>query len=119
LGRHPSDLLSDLISLCRETIGYVEGVDVEDFLTDSALQRAIERTLELIGEVSNQLGSDRPAIDVPWDKIVRLRIVLAHAYHKIEPRILHETATTEVPKLLAALEFHEKKSAPARSKTSR
>ena len=70
------------------------------------MQRAVERTIELIGEAANQLGDERPPIDVPWDQIARLRIMLAHVYHKIDPRILHETATRDVPRLLRALEDH-------------
>lgn len=107
--RNPKDLEEDLIDLCRETVEHLRGVDLEEFLESKALQRAIERTLELIGEAANQLGENRPKIDVPWDQITRLRIVLAHVYHKVEPRILFQTATHEVPRLLRAMERHQKR----------
>lgn len=108
-GRRREDLEDDLIDLCRETADHLRRVDLEDFLESKALQRAIERTLELIGEAANQLGADRPRIDVPWNQIARLRIVLAHVYHKVEPRILFQTATEDVPRLLRALERHRKR----------
>lgn len=98
-----------MVDLCRETAEHLRGVDVEEFLASKALQRAVERTLELIGEAAHQLGDERPAIDVPWDRITRLRIVLAHVYHKVEPRILYETAVRDVPALLRALERHRKR----------
>lgn len=106
MARRDEDLLRDLIDLCRETGDHLKGVDLEDFLESKALQRAVERTLELIGEAANQLGGARPPIDVPWDRIARLRIILAHVYHKVDPRILFATATREVPRLQAALEAH-------------
>ena len=102
--RKSEDLLQDLVDLCRETIDHVSGVDVEEFLGSRGLQRIVERTLELIGEAARQLGDRRPAIDVAWDQITRLRVLLAHVYHKVDARILHEAATREVPHLLAELE---------------
>lgn len=106
MARRPEDLLQDLVDLCRETAEHLRGVDIEEFLESRQLQRAIERTLELIGDAANQLGTARPAIDVPWDHIARLRILLAHVYHKVDPRILFETASRDVPRLLRALERH-------------
>lgn len=78
-------------------------MDIEDYLASKTLQRAVERTLELIGEAASQLGGARPKIAVPWDDIIALRIVLAHVYNKVEQRLLYRTATQDVPKLLAAL----------------
>lgn len=103
MGRANEDLLADLVRFCEEVAKHLEKVDIEDFQESITKQRAVERSLELIGEAATQLGSARPRIDVPWDKIMRLRVLLAHAYHKVDLLMLYETATNDVPELLREL----------------
>lgn len=98
--RTPENLIQDIIDFCQETIQYVEGVDLDDFLEDKQRQRAVERTLELIGEVANRLGDDRPQIGIPWDQVISLRVLLAHVYGKIDPVNIYRTATRDVSELL-------------------
>ena len=102
--RHRDDLVADLVSLCRECNSYVAETSLSDFLADRGRIRAVERTLELIGEVAHQLGSDVPNVDAPWEKVRRLRILLAHVDHKVDAAILYETARQSVPKLLETLD---------------
>lgn len=103
-GRKPSDLVQDILDLCDETASYLEDVDLEEFLKSRALQRTVERTLELIGEAATRLGPDRPKIGVPWEPVMRLRIILAHLYDKVNPEMLFETATKGIHDLRRALE---------------
>ena len=75
------------------------------FDNDSVLRRAAERLLEIIGEAANMLGEDTTGRypDVPWNDISRLRIVLAHHYHRVDAGQVWTIATTDVPGLVAAL----------------
>ena len=72
---------------------------------DGVLLRAAERLLEIIGEAANSL-SDAGANqhpDVRWRSIARLRIVLAHHYHRTDPSLIWSYATEQAPALAAAL----------------
>lgn len=117
--KHVEDLFQDLEDLCRETLEYVRGLELEEFLESKPVQRSVERTLELIGEVATRLGTDRPDVGVPWEKLVRLRILLAHAYQKVDPRLLYGTATVSVPELLKALEQFGSKDKEKRKRLSK
>lgn len=69
------------------------------FDDDEALMPAIERMLEIIGESANSLsGEGRKALTgIEWDDIRRLRIVLAHHYHRVDPDQVWTMATKDVP----------------------
>lgn len=100
--RHRDRLLADLAALCDEVLAATRGRDVEDFLDDLDAVRAMERRLELIGEVATRLD-DPPEADISWDDLRGLRVLLAHAYHRVLPERLWIYATTDVPLLRAAL----------------
>ncbi len=69
------------------------------------LQRAVERSVELIGEAAKRVS---PAFqeahpEVPWRGIVSQRNVLAHDYADIEHQLLWTLATEHLPPLIAQL----------------
>lgn len=75
------------------------------FKNDDAVQLAIERLLEVIGESANAM-SDEGRARIPyvaWDDVRRLRIVLAHHYHRIDPDQVWTIATNDVPNLAKAI----------------
>jgi uncharacterized protein with HEPN domain len=75
------------------------------FDDDVLLRRAAERLLEIIGEAAHaltQATTDRHP-DVPWRDITRLRIVLAHHYHRVDPDQVWTIAAYHVPVLVRAL----------------
>lgn len=77
----------------------------ERFLAEPVLQRATERLLEIIGEAANAMSDEgRASVDgVPWDQIRRLRIRLAHHYHRVDPAQVWEIAANECPRLVREL----------------
>ncbi len=76
------------------------------FDNDAILRRAAERLLEIVGEAVNLLSDDVTSRypDVPWRDIARLRIVLAHHYHRVDPDQVWTIAAVHVPRLLVAIE---------------
>ncbi len=72
---------------------------------DEAVLAAIERSLEVIGEAANATSSEVRATypDVDWRRIIRLRILLAHHYHRVEPEQIWTIATRDVPAVAHAL----------------
>lgn len=69
------------------------------------LLRSVERLLEIIGEAASQVSGERMAAypDIDWRSLARLRIVLAHHYHRTDPDLIWSYATNEVPTLGRAL----------------
>jgi len=76
------------------------------FDRDVAVRFAIERLLEIIGEAASRLGDEAMAArpSVPWRDVARLRIVLAHHYHRVDPDQVWQIASVEVPELAKQLE---------------
>lgn len=94
----------DILSAATELDVIVDrGRDAFD--ADPILRRAAERLLEIIGEATNLLSNDVTAQHprVPWRDIARLRIVLAHHYHRVDPEQVWVIATVHVPALVSAL----------------
>lgn len=72
------------------------------FAGDTILQRAAERLLEIIGEAASTLSDQvvEATPGVPWRDIRRLRIVLAHHYHRIDPEQVWVIASRHVPAMV-------------------
>jgi len=97
------DLLADLRDVAEEVAGYVDAWTERQFLADRGKQRIIERTLEVMGEIATRLGDDAPDVGADWRALRDLRVVLAHAYHRIDARRLWQFASVDVPALRDAV----------------
>lgn len=88
-----------------ERIARIAARGHEAYVTDEAVQPAIERLLEVIGESANAMSeAARETIaDASWDDVRRLRILLAHHYHRIDPDQVWSIATRDVPALAASI----------------
>lgn len=77
----------------------------EAYGRDEAIQPAIERLLEVIGESANALSNFTTSgiADVNWKDLARLRIVLAHHYHRVDSQQVWVMATVNVPELVAQI----------------
>ena len=79
--------------------------DLAAFLEDRILMRALERSIELIGEAARRVSflyrDDHP--EIPWRKIIGQRNILAHEYGQIDHELLYKTAIDDVPELIVLL----------------
>ena len=80
--------------------------DMAAFLSDHVMLRAIERSIEIIGEaarhVSTTFQSKHP--EIPWREIIGQRNILAHEYGQIDHELLYKTATEDIPLLITQIE---------------
>jgi uncharacterized protein with HEPN domain len=76
------------------------------FRDDLAVRYALERLLEIVGEASSALSEECRAATpaVPWRDITRMRVLLAHHYHRTDPEQVWSIATVEIPELLKQLD---------------
>lgn len=67
---------------------------------------AVERCIEIIGEAARRLSEDfrNAHPEVPWQKIIGQRNVLAHDYRDIQHDKIFAIVTVELPGLVATLE---------------
>jgi len=80
---------------------YTNGVIYEEFLSNSLLQDAVIRQLEVMGEAARNLSADLqneyPAI--PWRQMISLRNRMIHAYFNVNLQIIWEIIQGDIPNL--------------------
>lgn len=102
--RSDDQRIADILDACDE-LGGVVALRRTGGMLEQVLLRAAERLLEIIGEAASNVteGEMRLHPTVDWRIIARLRIVLAHHYHRTDPDLIWSYAIEEAPVLAAAL----------------
>lgn len=72
---------------------------------DEILWLALERTVEIAGEAATQLSEAAKGrySSVGWRELAGTRIVLAHAYHRVDHDLLWGIAADDLPAVAQAL----------------
>ena len=98
--------LWDMLSAAREARAIVDHVTAEQFLADRLRLRALERTLELVGEAARRVTPACQAAhpEIPWRALIGQRNLLALEYGRINPALLYVAALERAPLLIALLE---------------
>lgn len=67
----------------------------------------MERALEVLGEAATNVSDDGKANypAIPWSEITRLRVRLAHHYHRILHDLLWGIAVDEIPSVAKPLDL--------------
>jgi uncharacterized protein with HEPN domain len=74
---------------------------------DPVRRLALERALYIVGEAAGALSDEaKRQMDQPWGQIAGLRVLLAHHYEVVEPRILVDIAKSSAPDLIATIEAY-------------
>lgn len=100
--------LEDIREACR-TLADLADRGKGAFDADPAVRLAMERLLEIIGEAATALDEETTATypDVQWRDVTRLRILLAHHYHRVDPSQVWTIVTSDIPTLLNKLSAGE------------
>ncbi len=98
--------LWDMLTAAQEARDIVEGIDLDDFLADRLRLRALERTLELVGEAARRVTPACQATypEIPWRALIGQRNLLAHEYGRINAALLYRTAAVDAPSLVMSLD---------------
>ena len=106
--RNHAKLLWDLVDSGRAITTYVSGMDFEKFKHDPKTQDAVERRLEIIGEILRRLreiDEDLLASKISdYYKIIGLRNHITHGYDKIELSAIWDHILHHLPALVAQSE---------------
>lgn len=101
-----SAYLLDIFTSAQLIRSYVEGVGLDEFLTNIQLQDSIIRRIEIIGEaagrISPQFKDSHP--EIPWGEMVGMRNRMIHGYDDIDFDIVWNTTQESIPILLELIE---------------
>jgi uncharacterized protein with HEPN domain len=95
----------DIIDACGKVRRFVAGMTYATFEADERTRDAVIRNIEIIGEAAGKLPKDvtARAPRIPWRLIGDMRNVLAHAYFGVSPKVVWDTATTQIDDLEKAV----------------
>jgi len=98
--------LWDMLEAAREAHAIVDGVSLDEYLVDTLRRRALERTIEILGEAARRVTPEFQSAcsEIDWRGLIGQRNLLAHEYGRISDRLLYEAAVEHLPALLAVLE---------------
>lgn len=98
--------LWDMLQAAKEVDEMMEGHDLAGFLENRMLQRAVERSLEIIGEAARRVSSkgQDATPEIPWREIIGQRNILVHEYGQIDHELLYKTVDEDIQELISNLE---------------
>lgn len=82
----------------KKILSYTSGVDEESFLSNTMLQDALVRHIEIIGEASNKVSDNtrNKYSNVPWKQINGMRNRIVHEYFGVRLDIVWDTIQNDI-----------------------
>lgn len=98
--------LRHMLEAAQAALRFVAGRTRADLDTDEVLYFALVRAIQIVGEAAANVGPEgRSACpEIPWPAVVGMRHRVVHAYWDIDRSRIWETATDDLPPLIAVLE---------------
>lgn len=98
--------LWDMLEAAREVETMLVDYDLAAFTADRVMMRAIERSVEIMGEAARRVSKAYrdTHTEIPWQEIIGQRNILAHEYGQIDHELLYKTATEDIPDLIAIIQ---------------
>lgn len=80
---------------------YTKDINFDSLTKNEVLERAIVRSLEIIGEAVKQIDEDfkKQYKDIEWKKIASFRDILIHRYFSIDWDIVWDVIKNKIPEL--------------------
>jgi len=97
--------LWDMLDAARAITDFVSDKRAEDYFRNRMLRGAVERHLEIVGEAARRESESFRARhpEIPWQRIIGLRNILAHEYGEIKHERMWALVTGEIPGLVRIL----------------
>ena len=98
--------LWDMLQAAKEVETMLDGYDLSAFLADIVIIRAVERSVEIIGEAARcvSMAYREAHTEVAWREIIGQRNILAHEYGQIDHDLLYKTAIEDIPDLIKIIQ---------------
>ena len=97
--------LWDMLEAAKDIYTFTKDHSFEDFTADKKTRFAVERQLLVIGEAANHVSMtfQEEYPEIPWNKIVGQRNILAHEYGYVLAERVWLVATKNIPDLIKTL----------------
>jgi len=104
-GRIYLDYVRDMLENAEKAVGFVEGMDFEEFAKDEKTHYAVVRAIEVIGEAIKQIPADFRSdhAEIPWRDIAGTRDKLIHEYFGVNVAVIWKTVMEDLPLLITQL----------------
>lgn len=98
-------IIEKIISEIKISSEMLGDTDLEAFLSDEKLKRAVGMTVINIGELVKNITEETRMKyrNVPWKAIAGLRDIAAHKYQTLRMEDVYNTASTDLPELEKSL----------------
>ncbi len=103
MSKSPIDYLAHILIECEYINNTLtEDIDINNFLEDETMKRAIVRSLEIIGEATKQITADIKYKwnNIKWRNIAGMRDKLIHDYIGVNYLIVWDVAKNRIPELV-------------------
>lgn len=100
--RDDINFLKHILTECEYiSSNLTKNTSLQEFLDDQTLQRAVVRSLEIIGEATKSVSSNLKADydKISWKKIAGMRDRLIHGYMNVDYELVYNVAIVEIPGL--------------------
>ena len=99
--KNQKPLLQHILDEIDFILKYTKDISFKTLVNDEILQRAIARSLEIIGEAVKQMSEDfkEQNKEIEWKKIAGFRDILIHRYFNIDWEIVWDIIQNRIPKL--------------------
>jgi uncharacterized protein with HEPN domain len=106
--KRPVDTLLDDIIEAAEVADKIVRRGRETFESDPVAQFGAEAVVGRIGDAASKLPEEvRAAMpEIPWKEIIGFRIVVDHAYHRLDYGRVWNTLCEDIPRLRLAIGRH-------------
>jgi len=103
--KYQEPLLKHILDEIDFILKYTKDIDIDSLIKNEILQRAIVRSLEIIGEAVKQIDEKfkKQHNEIEWRKIAGFRDVLIHRYFSIDWDIVLDVITNKIPELKSKL----------------
>jgi uncharacterized protein with HEPN domain len=95
-----------MLDAAREALAFAENKTRADLYENRLLALGLMKSIEIIGEAASKISKDcrQACPEIPWADVIGMRNRLIHAYSDIDPDVLWETVTDDLPSLIPTLE---------------
>ena len=106
MGKLDSVYLFHIRDSINKILEYTLNTDIESFKSNSMMQDAVIRQIEIIGEASSKLTKSFRDTNsqIPWKNIVGMRNKLIHDYFGVDVMAVWETVKNDIPTLKTNLD---------------
>jgi uncharacterized protein with HEPN domain len=100
--KQPLEYLKHIRDECEYLVNVTRGLTLDGYKNDKTLKRAVERSMEIIGEASKRVPDDfkQAHPEIGWKEMAGMRDVLIHGYLGVDDKIVWDVLNNHIPPLL-------------------